>query len=181
MPLSFIVQQQGFTLLELMVSLAVFAITLGLAIPSFQSLITSNRLTTQTNALLNAIYYTRSEAIKRNAHVVLCSSQSANQCDGGSWADGWLIFSDANKNAKLDAGEIHIHSGAQSPKGLVVRGNQPVSNSIRFSPEGFLFGLPGSIFVCAPTKVVSENQRTIIINRVGRVRTERVNNNGLCP
>jgi len=56
---------RGFTLLELIITIGIFAIIAGFAIPGFQNLIEANRVTTQTNNLLSALKTARSEAVRR--------------------------------------------------------------------------------------------------------------------
>lgn len=74
--------QGGFTLVELMIGLAVAAILLVIALPSFRSITATNRLVTTANELVGAINVARMEAIKRNASVQFCSnSASANTSD----------------------------------------------------------------------------------------------------
>ncbi|MBN2856215.1 MAG: GspH/FimT family pseudopilin [Halothiobacillaceae bacterium] len=62
---------QGFTIIELMITLTVAAILLAIAIPSFTYLTVSSKLTTTANSLVNALGTARSEAIKRNTNVVV--------------------------------------------------------------------------------------------------------------
>lgn len=62
----------GVTLIELMVTIAVLAVVLGIGVPSFRDLILQNRLTSAANELLSGIAATRSEAIKRNATRRFC-------------------------------------------------------------------------------------------------------------
>lgn len=69
---------RGFTIVELMVTVAVAAILLVIAVPSFRNIINSNRLTTATNTLVNALNTARMEAIKRNAPVQFCSNSATN-------------------------------------------------------------------------------------------------------
>lgn len=84
---------QGFTLIELMVALAVLAILTGLAAPSFISMVRDNRLVTQTNEFIGALHLARAEAVKRNQDVVVCKSDDGENCDDTlTWADGWLVL-----------------------------------------------------------------------------------------
>jgi type IV fimbrial biogenesis protein FimT len=74
--------EHGFTLVELMITLAIAIILLVIAVPSFRSLTLSNKLTTAANDVVNAINVARMEAIKRNANTQLCSnSASVNSAD----------------------------------------------------------------------------------------------------
>ncbi len=68
----------GFTLVELLVALAVGAILVLIAVPSFQNITLSNRLTTAVNDMVGAIYTARMEAIKLNANTQLCSNSATN-------------------------------------------------------------------------------------------------------
>src|SRR5690242_9276873 len=97
----------GFTILELMITVAVLAILMGIAVPSFSEMIRQNRLATQTNDLLTATNFARSEAVKRGSRVTLCPA-NGNNCSGDSqWSAGWLVITDDGPNVgSLDAGEM---------------------------------------------------------------------------
>ena len=82
-------KSSGFTLIELMVTIAVLAIVLTIAVPSFQGVIRSNQLTTEANTLASALQLARSEAVKRGVDVSL----SAN---GSTFASGFCVHSGAN-------------------------------------------------------------------------------------
>lgn len=73
-------RDDGFTLVELMVVLAVLAVLAGIAFPNFQSLLASTRLTTAANEVLLGLNYARSEAVRRNTTVYFCMGTS-----GGEW------------------------------------------------------------------------------------------------
>src|SRR4030067_1077024 len=97
----------GFTLIELMVTLAVGAILLSVAVPSFSTMIMNNRLITQTNDFVTALNIARSEAIKRSGRVTMCKSNDNTACDisATGWVQGWIIFVDSDNDAQADAGE----------------------------------------------------------------------------
>lgn len=89
----------GFSMIELMVVLAVTAILLAIGVPSFHELIRNQRLNVAVNAFFGAINLTRSEAIHRGARVDLVPA------DGADWANGWVVFIDQNNNQLAEAGE----------------------------------------------------------------------------
>lgn len=76
------VRQRGVTLIELMITIAVAAVLLMIAVPSFRNITLANRLDTAANDVVNAIHMARMEAIKRNASVQFCgNSASAKPID----------------------------------------------------------------------------------------------------
>lgn len=83
---------RGFTLIELMVTIAVLAIVIAIAAPSFTSVIQSNRTTALNQEMLGAIQLARSEAVKRRKEVIICRTENQAVCtNGADWSAGWLI------------------------------------------------------------------------------------------
>src|SRR4051812_3508062 len=117
----------GTSLVEVSATLGAMAILLGVGLPEVSSGIRSAQLTSAANVLLFDLYLARSEAIKRNARVVLCKSSDGSACatDGG-WDQGLVVFEDGNNNAQLDPGEPVLHREAALAN-LQVAGNGPVS------------------------------------------------------
>jgi type IV fimbrial biogenesis protein FimT len=101
-------RQSGFNIIELMVTVAVFGVLLGVGVPGIQSYIYNSRLTTQINSFSTSLAHARSEAIKLNARVVVCLSSNGTTCDGyasgNTWNKGWIIFVDRNNNSVIDHG-----------------------------------------------------------------------------
>lgn len=92
----------GFTLIELMVAIAIVAIVSSLAFPSMSSFYTNNRLTAIVNDLLVGLNFTRAESIKRNLPVTICASANGSSC-ASDWSAGWIIFVDRNADGVVDS------------------------------------------------------------------------------
>jgi type IV fimbrial biogenesis protein FimT len=97
----------GFTLIELMVTLAVIAIVATIAVPVMSDMITRSRTTATFNELQGLISYARSESAKTPGNsILLCASANGTGCTGQqNWNVGWLIARDINGNSSVDVGD----------------------------------------------------------------------------
>lgn len=118
-------QRNGFTLIEMMMTIAIAVILLLIAVPSFQQLLITNRITTQTNNLVSDLAVARSEAIKRGARVAVCRTNSGTNCvTGAAWGDGRLVFIDGSTAGTVDGTDT------------VLRYSEPLSNALTLVPQG---------------------------------------------
>jgi type IV fimbrial biogenesis protein FimT len=96
----------GFTLIELMVVLALVALLAFIATPTMRTTIQNNRISTLTNELVTDVSVARTEAIRRSKDVGICASSAGTACDGGTnWAVGRMVFVDEDNSRTFTAGD----------------------------------------------------------------------------
>jgi type IV fimbrial biogenesis protein FimT len=95
----------GFTLLELLTTIAVLAVIVAIGVPNFRDFVRNSRMTAAANDIVTDFNLARSEAIKRGVPVTLCKSQDGATCDADA-ADpfvNWIVFVDDADPAVADA------------------------------------------------------------------------------
>ncbi len=97
-------KNRGFTLVELMVTITVLAIVVGVAAPSLAAFIQSNRVAGNANSMVSALNFARSEAVSRAESVRFCPvNESQDGCSGSDdWSAGWVAIVQSGS----DAGEV---------------------------------------------------------------------------
>jgi prepilin-type N-terminal cleavage/methylation domain-containing protein len=143
-------RSRGFTLMELMLVVALAAVILGIGVPSFKEFSRNNRMVTIANDFLGGVQSARTEAIKRQlavGGVAVCSSTNPEEamptCLGAADKkfDGWIAFVDANNNCDRDAGETVLRSGKRiDMDNTTASYRRSVSNGscISFAATGFV-------------------------------------------
>jgi type IV fimbrial biogenesis protein FimT len=171
--------QSGFTLTELMVTVAIVGILAGLAAPSFRDMLNQNNATSLANELATTLNLARSEAIKRAVRVTVCKSADITNASPtcsttASWQDGWLIFTDKSTSGTFDsATDTPLKVAQPNSSRAVITAASTFANYISYLPSGLSrgSGLPnGSLSIC-----VDGAQRSIVIHATGRVHIDRDN------
>lgn len=147
--------QQGFTLVELMITIAILAIILTIAIPSFSETQLSSKLRAYSNNILASAHMARSEAIKSNTTVLLCASADGTSC-GGNWQDGWIVLKGATVVQRLQAiatGYTITESDGQT--------------SLTFQPTG-IGATQATLTICRATPSAGSQERVVTVSATGR-------------
>jgi type IV fimbrial biogenesis protein FimT len=162
----------GFTLIEMMVTLTVVVILLGIAAPSFQKIITNQRVKSASFDMFSALTYARSEAIKRNAVITLRAGATTN----GAWTTGWRV---------VDAGGTALRSWAAVSNLAITESSGSNLTSVGFGRVGRLSPAPPP----APSLMIDSSAagfggltaRCLTVDASGRAATHTKPHNGTCP
>ena len=98
----------GYSLFELLATLTLVALIIGLGLPSFSKMAARTAMRVEVNALFHAIHLARKESVMRKRVVSLCPSFDGLTCEPGrDWSGGWLMFenTDRDEPPRRDSGE----------------------------------------------------------------------------
>ena len=162
-------KNSGYTLLELIITVALISLIFAFAIPSLTTFNQNDRLTTNINTLIGHLAYARSEAVKRSVQVAICASNDAATCSGG-WDDGWIVYIDADSDNAFTAGEEIVRT-QQTLGGNNTLTATGIGTQIIYDNRGFVTAASvGSLQLCDNRS--GPHGKTIRITNTGRVRLE---------
>lgn len=164
--------QRGYTLIELLLVITVLSVLLAVAMPGFQDTIESTTTNSQAKSLLTTLTFARSEAVKRGEVVSVCGSTNGTDCAAASWAQGWIVFIDANGDAagatgSVDPGDtiIRVYESLGAGSSLTATTNIVQYNSLGFSATNGV-----QTFLICPGSNNAANARSIEVGLSGRGR-----------
>ena len=171
---------RGFSLIELIVTLAIAAILVTTAVPSFFGMIQRDRLTTQANDFVSSLSLARAEAASRGQRIVVCKSAGPayNSCaTSGGWEQGWIIFADNGDDNYVPAddaalgGILRVHEALGG--GTTLTGDTNIGNSIAFLGTGFADGINPTRFLalCDSSGDASQG-KSIAVLPIGQARVD---------
>jgi len=172
----------GFTLIELITTIAVASVLLTLAVPGVRNFTMNARQAGSINELVSAMHLARNTAITTNSRVTVCTSSAGANCEAAAWNQGWIVFIDDDSDRVVDPGERVIGTGegsnaleidsAQFGLFLMYRPNGRVMNAAITTNSG-------EFTVCDERG--TEHARVVILDISGRPRLSNTKANGAAP
>ncbi|MEX2497214.1 MAG: GspH/FimT family protein [Woeseia sp.] len=165
---------RGYSLYELLMTLALAALILTLGLPSFGALAADKRLRVETDALFHAVHLARKSSIARRQVVSLCPSAEGASCDEGSdWSAGWIMFANADRDEppQVDRNER-----------ILLRHNVAAGVRIAANRRAFTFrsthlrATNGTLRVC--DRSGRATARALVISYTGRPRVASTDSRG---
>lgn len=156
----------GFTIIEIMIVVAIAAILATVAVPSYISLMDDNKTGSVADELSQSLFLARSAAIKAGAPVIICASSDGESCSN-QWSDGWVAFVDENRNGSVDTQESTVLTSSTNSNALQVN----VENTAGASLDSVQFnyrGAPSAALRATVTK--GSSSASVALSAFGKPR-----------
>lgn len=157
----------GFTMVELVIAMAVLSLLLSIGLPSFQGALARQRVATAMHLLSTDMAMARSSAVMRHEQVVVCPRDADGSCSSGNdWSGGWLVFRDPDGNREPDV-QTRILRTTDAPGDgrLRLASNR---KRLRYQSDGRSANSNLTVRVCAHGRLAGK----VIVNNLGRIRRE---------
>ncbi len=157
-------------MVELLATLAIATILMGLAAPSFRDMVAKRRQGAESSILMEHLLLARNEARNSTAPVSVCLVGNTGACDGTSWQGGHLVFRDGGTAGAIDGADVTLARADAATVSIsaVVQatGTAMTDNYISFDGEGKLLGDKAIMFiVCA----AGEKPRNVLVRLNGNI------------
>jgi len=172
-------EARGFTLIELMTTLAVLVITLTVGVPAFAGLQQRVRATNAHHLLTSSLAIARLSAVKRGEAVSVCPSKDGLSCeDEPIWDGGWIVFLDPGRTGQPTSPNAVLQRIDGIGASLALRSTKGRTR-VRFTPNGWAYGSNLSIRLCS--RESAQLLGKVVVNNGGRPRSERFEEAKPCP
>ena len=161
----------GFTLYEAVITLTIGITLFGIGVPTFQTLVRDERLTTSVNTFVATLHLARSHAVLRQQRAGLCPSRDGVRCDDTcAWESGWIVYADVNGNRERDPEEALIQVAGAGGRRVTIRSTAG-RRRITYQPTGFAGGANLTVTFCDARG--PDAARAVILSGSGRPRVAR--------
>jgi len=169
--------QSGISLVELMVTISIVALTLTLGVPSFTGSKSKMQRTRAIVDLTDSFALARSEATRRGVAVRVCASSDGATCTAANppaWDHGWIVFTDIDENGSMDTGTDELIDAARfNAPAFTLTPDATLANGVLFSGRG-LPSAAGQFTYCD-----NNESQVYALSLVGRL--EHISTGTGCP
>jgi type IV fimbrial biogenesis protein FimT len=167
---------RGFTLFELLITIAIAAILMVVAAPSMVKIFKSNRVQSEASSFVSDLMLARAEAVKRGLGVSVCSSSDGSTCttSGNTWQAGWVVFVDSTAGCAVPSSSPVIIKSRPAFTGTdTLTGSTSSMRCVNFNREGFSSNLGGSsaTFTLHTADNLATATRCVAVDLGGHVST----------
>ncbi len=159
----------GFTLINLMLSLAIASIAMTVGVPAFKSLSARGQQTAEINNFVRHLQLTRSHAVKTGINHVLCPSSDSADCLGSSqWNQGYILFEDRDSDGSRGPGEKLLRTYRSTSGIEIAMQSTSGRTQVTYRQDGFSVGSNLTLTFCDPDKGIAP--KAVILSNTGRAR-----------
>lgn len=174
------IQAKGFTMLELIVVVAILGITLAFAVPGFIEMVANNRISSSTSDFVGSLQLAKAESAARISPVSVCKKNPAGTAcvTSGDWEQGWIVFVDTNASGSVNAGDtvLSVHEALDSR--ITFRGTAEVTDSMTYTPSGATLLTQTAILMMCDDRGFSDSTLGVLITITGRGNALKAANTG---
>ncbi len=175
-------RHSGFTLIELMIAIALTGMLLSMAVPAMDLFVSNARQTSAINDFVSSIHIARSTAITTNTRVTLCPSANGVTCENIDWDRGWIVFADLDSDQVVDLNET-ITSKTEGTNNLSIESAE-FGSFLLYRPNGRVMnaainGSAGEFTVCDQRG--ADHAKVMIVELSGRPRLSKTLADGSAP
>jgi type IV fimbrial biogenesis protein FimT len=161
---------KGFTLLELIIIIAILAITMAFAAPGLGTMIANNRISGSVNDFVAALQFAKAEAASRVNPVTLCKKDATSTgcIAGGDWQQGWIVFSDLNGDATVNGADTILLNHEALDASITFGGTAGVTTSITYRPSGTTSITNTEVLIICDNRGFAESAKGVLVTITGR-------------
>ncbi len=171
---------RGFTLLELIIIIGIIGMTMAFAAPGLSDMIKNNRISGSANDFVAAMQFAKAETASRINPVTLCKKDpDGTACiGGGDWQQGWIVFSDENGNAAVDAGDTVLLNHEALHDQITFGGTAGIATSVTYRPSGTTSITSTEVLIICDDRDFADSAKGILVTITGRGSVVKASESG---
>ena len=163
-------KNKGFTILELVIIVAILSVLMAFAGPSLSTMIANNRISGGVNDFVAAMQFAKTEAAARISPVTICKKKdNSSDCDGGGdWQRGWIVFVDVNSDADVDSDDQILMNHEALDSRITFGGTAQVQDAITFQSSGTTSVTSAQVLIMCDERGFIDAARGVLVTITGR-------------